>query len=264
MADDVFDMRGKVVVVTGGQGMLGRGFCSALVARGARVASFDVTQNAATAASDSLMVVRADVTDRRSLENALAQVRSKWGVPDGLVNCAALDSPPDAPATQNGPVETYPGDVWDKVMEVNVKGVFQACQVIGGAMHEAKRGAIVNIASIYGIVSPDQRLYEHRRARGEAFFKPAAYSASKSALLNLTRHLATYWAPEGPRVNTLSLGGVFSNQDAQFLERYEYRTPLGRMARAGEYEGALVFLLSAASSYMTGANLVVDGGWTAW
>jgi len=194
----------------------------------------------------------------------LRQVISSWGVPHALINNAALDAPPNAPEEENGPFESYPAGSWDKVMEVNVKGVFLCCQVIGGQMAASGRGSIVNISSIYGMVSPDQRLYEYRRKGGAVFFKPVAYSASKSALLNLTRYLATYWADKGVRVNTLTFGGVFNDQDEQFLKGYCARVPLGRMARENEYDGAIIFLVSDASSYMTGANLIIDGGWTAW
>ena len=149
------------------------------------------------------------------------------------------------------------------MQDVNVNGVFLCCQVFGGRMAAAGRGSVINVSSIYGLVSPDQRIYEYRRGKGEAFFKPAAYAASKSALLNLTRYLATYWAPN-VRVNTVTFAGVFNDQPARFLEEYTKRVPLGRMAREDEYNGAIVFLASDASSYMTGANLVLDGGYTAW
>ncbi len=126
------------------------------------------------------------------------------------------------------------------------------------------RGSIVNISSVYGLLSPVQDLYAFRRERGETFFKPVAYSVSKSAVLNLTRYLATYWAKEGVRVNTLTLAGVFDDQPAEFLQEYEKRVPLGRMLDAKEALGAVVFLASDASSYVTGSNVVVDGGWSAW
>ncbi len=272
MANNLFDISEQVVVLTGGLGQLGRQFTRALLEAGARVAVWDVQGTpayaaerlGALAAAEGLLVLPVDITQRASLEDALQCVTDKWGVPTALVNNAALDSPPNAPAEENGPFETYPESSWDQIMRVNVKGVVLACQVVGGAMARAGRGSVVNISSIYGLVSPDQRLYEYRSVAGQAFFKPAAYAASKSALLNLTRYLVTYWAPCQVRVNTLTFAGVFNGQDPQFLEKYNARVPLGRMAREDEYNGAVIFLISEASAYMTGANMVLDGGWTAW
>ncbi|HZQ05153.1 MAG TPA: SDR family oxidoreductase [Anaerolineae bacterium] len=271
-SNDLFDLRGRVVIITGGLGQLGRQFSRAIAERGGRVAIFDINPNGAAivetmgeqTTKDSFLFASVDVTQRASVEAGLSQVIEKWGVPYALVNNAALDSPPNAPAEENGPFETYPDASWNRVLDVNVTGVFHCCQVIGGKMAKEGRGSIINICSIYGIVSPDQRIYEYRRQAGAPFFKPVAYSVSKSALLNLTRYLATYWAPRNVRVNTLTFAGVFNNQDQEFLKLYIPKVPLGRMAREDEYNGAVVFLISDASSYMTGANLVFDGGFTAW
>jgi NAD(P)-dependent dehydrogenase (short-subunit alcohol dehydrogenase family) len=267
----LFSVSDRVIVVTGALGQLGAQYTRCLHDAGARVAVLDV-QAAARSLPDLLigldpervMLLDADVTSRASLEAALGQIRERWGPPYGLINNAGLDSPPDSPASENGPFETYPEESFDRVMAVNTKGVLLCCQVFGGAMAEVGRGSIVNIGSIYGLVSPVQSLYDYRRFNGETFFKPVAYAVSKSALLNLTRYLATYWAGQGVRVNTLTLAGVERQQDEAFLTGYAARMPLGRMAREDEYNGAIVFLLSDASSYMTGSNLVIDGGWTAW
>jgi NAD(P)-dependent dehydrogenase (short-subunit alcohol dehydrogenase family) len=268
MNDPLFDVAGRVIVVTGGLGQLGRQYTLALAERGARVAVLDLEATAAKmkektqalADGRDVMFVPADVTQRGSLETALARIVEKWETPFGLINNAAIDAPPNAPAAETGPFENYPVESWDKVMEVNATGAFLCCQVFGAAMATAGRGSIINISSIYGVVSPDQRIYEYRAP----FFKPVAYSASKSALLNLTRYLATYWAPKNVRVNTLVLAGVFNNQDERFLAGYQARMPLGRMACETEYNGAIVFLLSDASRYMTGSTVTIDGGWTAW
>ncbi len=272
MPGDLFDVREKIAVVTGGLGQLGRQFSLALADRGARVAVLDMRSDDTFVAQrigersrdEHFLFLAAEVTERASLERARAQINGKWGIPEVLINNAALDSPPNAPASETGPFETYPEVSWDKVLDVNLKGVFLCCQVFGGQMAEAGRGSIINIASIYGLVSPDQRIYEYRRRDGKPFFKPVAYSVSKSGLLNLTRYLATYWAGCGVRVNTLTFAGVFNNQDEQFLQNYTAHVPLGRMAREDEYNGAVIFLASDASSYMTGSNMVIDGGWTAW
>ncbi len=199
-----------------------------------------------------------------AIEESLREVEAEWGVPHLLVNNAALDSPPDAPAEEVGPFETYPESSFDEVLDVNVKGTFLCCQAIGGAMAREGRGSIVNVSSIYGLLSPVQDLYAYRNAAGETFVKPVAYSVSKSAILNLTRYLATYWAAAGVRVNTLTLAGVWNDQPEEFLDAYTARVPMGRMLDAEEALGAVVFLASDAASYVTGSNVVVDGGWSAW
>lgn len=269
MTDALFDLNQRVIAITGGLGQLGRQFARALCERGARIAILDHAEGAALPSEIApfgaqAMILQADVRKRASLEQALSIIEAHWEVPWGLINNAALDSPPDAPLSENGPFETYPETSWDAVMEVNVKGVMQCCQVFGGRMAKLGRGSIVNVASIYGMVSPNQDIYAYRRESGEDFYKPVAYSASKSALYNLTRYLATYWGEAGVRVNTVSFAGVWNNQDPRFMAEYAKRMPIRRMAQPGEYNGTIVYLMSDASSYMTGSNMVVDGGWTAW
>lgn len=257
-----------IVVITGVSGQLGSEYSKTFLSRGACVVGLDMqsTLNSDVLVAtypDKFFFCIADVTDSISLRQALDKTISLYGIPTVLINNAALDSPPSAPTEENGPFEDYPQSSWDKIMDVNVKGTFLCCQVFGGAMAAAGRGSIINISSIYGVVSPDQNIYEYRRTRGETFFKPVAYSVSKSGILNLTRYLATYWAKKNVRVNTLTIAGVFNNQEKEFLDAYCRRIPIGRMAKADEYNGAVLFLASAASGYMTGSNLIVDGGWTA-
>ncbi len=261
MTDQLFDLEGRIAVVTGGLGQLGQVYLSGLVERGMRVASFDVAKGEVP---EGVRAYEVDITERASIEEAVSDVTTRWGVPHVLVNNAGLDSPPDAPAEEVGRFEEYPEEAFTAVMDVNVKGTLLCCQVVGGAMAEAGRGSVVNVSSVYGILSPPQDLYEFRRARGETYFKPVAYSVSKSAILNLTRYLATYWARDGVRVNTLTLAGVWNDQAPEFLEAFASRSPMGRMLDANEALGAVVFLASDASSYVTGSNVVVDGGWSAW
>ncbi len=272
MSDPLFDLSGRVAVVTGGMGQLGAEYAAGLAARGMRVAIFDLATGprpggadlSAALAAGTIRAFVVDVTERGSIERATDDLVAEWGVPHLLVNNAGLDSPPDAPAEEVGSFEEFPVASFDRVMDVNVKGTLLCCQVVGGRMAAAGSGSIVNISSIYGLLSPVQSLYDFRREEGETFVKPVAYSVSKSAVLNLTRYLATYWAASGVRVNTLTLAGVADDQPAAFVEAYSARMPLGRMAQAHEYVGAVVFLASDASSYVTGSNLVVDGGWSAW
>ena len=279
MLDKLFGLYGRTIVVTGGYGQIGRAMANGLVGCGANVAivepnaSDEATAKAFPDAPDDVIkAFSADVTDRASLEAALEAITKHFGTPAGLVNNAALDSPPNSTAAENGPFEDYPAASWERIMDVNVKGVFQCCQVFGKAMADAGKGSIANVASIYGTVSPDQSLYQYRRDRGETFYKPVAYSASKSALYNLTRYLAVYWGPKGVRTNTLTFAGVFNNQDGEFLDNYEKKIPLRRggdydrlrgMALAEDYVGPTAFLMSDASSYANGADFRIDGGFLA-
>lgn len=268
MTDSLFDISQELVLITGVSGQLGAEYAKAFLARGATVIGLDIGSSGqsnalATAYPERYRFIAADVTNKASLQDALTQVEADSGTPTVLINNAAIDSPPSAPPEENGPFEDYPEASWDKVVDVNLKGVYLCCQVFGATMAKAKKGSIINIASIYGVVSPDQNLYEYRRKRGEVFYKPVAYSASKSGILNLTRYLAVYWAKQNVRVNSLTIAGVFNYQEQAFLDVYCGRIPVGRMANADEYNGSVLFLASEASRYMTGHNLVVDGGWTA-
>lgn len=272
--DKLFDLMDRVMVVTGGLGQIGREFCVELHARGAKVAvvnrripSRDELKDRFPVDSGRFAVFKADITKKAELRNALAEIIERWGVaPHALINNAGIDTQPSAPPEVSGPFEFFPEDVWREVVEVNLTGTFLACQVFGAAMAEAGRGSIVNVSSIYGVVSPVQDIYAYKKEKtGVPFIKPVAYSASKSGLTNLTHYLGTYWAKKGVRCNMLVPSGVFRpTQDPEFVKNYTDRMPIGRMAAADEYNGALVFLVSDASKYMTGTQLVVDGGWTAW
>jgi len=266
-----FGLEGQVAVVTGAGGKLGSVWIEALAAAGATVFGLDLP-GAPTPAALEPLVVRAlagcvrlgtgDVTSRVSLEAARDWVIGTAGPPAILVNNAGIDTPPSAAGTGFS-IETMPVDAWRPVLEVNLLGAFQASQVFGAPMLERRRGSIVNIGSLYASVSPDPRFYEHIPL-DPPFLKPPAYGASKGALVNLTRYLATHWAPFGVRVNALSPGGVLGGQDAEFRRKFTARVPLGRMAEADDLAGPLLFLASDASRYVTGIELRVDGGFTAW
>ncbi|MFQ5563986.1 MAG: SDR family oxidoreductase [Parvularculaceae bacterium] len=278
--ESLFSLEGRTIVVTGGYGQIGRALTAAFVDAGAKVAVIEPDADAdqtercfgALASSSRLAAFQADVTDRTALAGACAALIERFGPPHGLVNNAALDSPPDSPPEETGPFEFYPESSWDRVMDVNVKGVFLACQAFGAVMAKERRGAIVNVGSVYGAVSPDQSLYEYRRARSDEFYKPVAYAASKSALYNLTRYIAVYWGPKNVRANTVTFAGIFNHQDPAFLERYGAKIPLrkdasegarGGMADPSDAVGPVAYLLSDAAGYMTGADLRVDGGFLA-
>lgn len=267
-----FSLKERVAVITGGAGLLGREFAMALAGAGARVALADVDEARATAVAGEVkketggdvLALRVDVTDPESTRQMAQAVVGRFGALDVLVNNAAINPVPQPnPGGSVNAFETFPLDAWNRSLGVDLTGMALCAQAVSGPMLKQKRGVIINISSTYGLVGPDQRIYK-KPGETHAFIKPVTYSVTKSAVLGLTRYLATYWAGKGIRVNALSPGGVFNGQDPHFVEEYSHRTPLGRMAEKSELRGPIVFLASDASSYMTGANLVVDGGWTAW
>jgi len=257
-------LENKVTLITGAGSGIGRATALLFASEGAQVMVSDVDEDAAVITADivrkcggAVDICIGDVTEEGEAARIVQQTITQFGQLQVLVNSAGITA-------RNLPSDSKPFDVWRRVIDVNLKGVFLSCQILGSAMAQSGRGSIINIGSIYGILSPDQRLYEYRRNSDEVFFKPVAYSASKSGIYGLSRYLATYWANNNVRVNTLTLGGVFNNQDKEFLDEYHKKVPLGRMAKSEEYGGAIIFLLSSASSYMTGTNMIMDGGLSAW
>ena len=274
MADALFGLDGKVVVVTGALGQLGSALTRELLDRGARVAALARTAPEAGSAAlgdladhPHLRYASVDITDADSIERGLGEVLAPWGAPDGLVNNAGIDTQPSAPPEVSGPFEQFPAEVFREVVETNLTGTFLMTQAVGRRMREAGRpGSIVNVGSIYGMVSPVQDIYAYKEEQtGVPFIKPVAYAASKSGVYNLTRYCATYWGRQGIRVNTLTPSGIGRDtQDETFRANYTARIPIGRMASTDDFLAPVVYLLGDGSRYMTGANLVVDGGWTAW
>lgn len=269
---DRFDLTGRTAIVTGGGGILGQGFCDVLAAYGAAVAVFDVNDLAAGKTVDAIraarpkaraMAVTCDVSNPASVSEAVSRVVREYGGVDILHNNAATKT--GNLADFFTPFEDYRLETWREVMGVNIDGMFLMAQAAGKQMvAQGGGGSIVQTASIYGVVAPDQRIYEGSQYLGRPINTPAVYSASKAAVIGLTRYLAAYWAPHGIRVNTLTPGGVESGQNDVFSRKYSARVPLARMASADEMQSALLFLASDASSYMTGQNLVIDGGLTCW
>ena len=266
-----FGLDGRVAVVTGALGNLGPVWAQGLLEAGAIVVGLDLppaTPNAAfgqlqsTYGESRLCLIGASVTDRNALLSARERVLAGFGVPHVLVNNAGIDAPPN-PSGGGYRLDEIPFDLNRRIFDVNTLGLFQVAQIFGTEMVKAGRGSVINIGSLYASVSPDPRFYDHIES-DPPFLKPPAYGASKAAVVNLTKYLATAWGPYGVRVNTLSPGGVLGKQDEQFMRKFCDRVPLGRMAVYGDLIGPLQFLASDASAYVTGAELRVDGGFTAW
>jgi NAD(P)-dependent dehydrogenase (short-subunit alcohol dehydrogenase family) len=262
---------GKVCVVTGALGLIGSALARGLADAGGRVVITDLDHGACVDRAHALgadaLGQGADITQPASLAALLGAILDRFGRLDVLVNNAAIDDKFTADAADESRFERYPLARWQRALDANVTGMFLACQTLGAAIAQRatpdRPGSIINVSSIYGVVAPDQGLY--RRPDGsQAFWKSPAYPTAKAAVLGFTRYLAAYWGAAGVRVNALSPGGVENGQDAFFVEQYTRKVPLGRMATARDYVGATVFLASDASAYMTGANLIVDGGFTAW
>lgn len=267
----MYDLSGRAAVVTGGAGLLGAGFCRTLACAGAHVVVSDLNFESAARVAEELckeglsaVPVKTDVTRVESVREMVATALETFGRLDVLVNSAALDPKfdPSHGKVYTNSFEDYPLEEWNQALNVNLTGVFLSCQAAARPMLSQGSGSIINICSTYGLVGPDQRIYEKE---GEPTrYKPAYYSTTKAGILGFTRYLAAYYAGKNLRVNALTPGGVFNGHDEVFERAYSARTILGRMAHKHEMNGALLFLASDASSYMTGSNLVVDGGWTAW
>ncbi len=267
---DLFDLKGRTAVVTGGCGILGRRFTEGLAEFGAKVAIIDL--DAASGSDRGFGTIRALRHRRKGLRlrhhaagndpPAADAIEADLGPVSILLNNAASKTR-DVDAFF-APVATFSAETWREIMSVNLDGMFNVAQVFGTLMAERGYGSIVQTASIYGLMAPDQRIYEGSEYLGRAINTPAVYTASKAGVIGLTKHLATYWGAQGVRVNTLTPGGVESGQNDTFKQRYGARVPLGRMARADEMVGAVLFLVSDAASYVTGQNIAVDGGLSAW
>ena len=269
-----FDLTGRVAVVTGGVGLLGTEFCKTLAEAGAAVVVVDLNVSASQAVADSLtnggykaLAVPTNITQPDEVNALVEKTLSTFGRLDILVNSAALDPKFDPDAVNKGitpgAFEDYPLDLWNSALNVNLTGMFlmtQAC--VKPMIEQGKKGSIINICSTYGLNGPDQRIYIKDGER--VAFKPVYYTVTKAGVMGFTKYLAAYYAGTEIRVNALTPGGVFNDHEEYFVKNYSAKTILGRMAEKDEMNGALLFLASDASSYMTGSNLVVDGGWTVW
>ena len=266
----LFDLTGRNIIVTGSSGILGSQYADTLSQAGANVILVDINdknnnleKTLRKKYKTNAKFYCADISIEKNVLSLKKNILTDFKKIDGLINNAAYTNIDAIKNSDNisAPFEKFSFQLWKKMLDVNLSGVFNCCKVFGSQMVKQRKGTIVNIASIYGIVGNDQRIYGNSKINS-----PVSYAAAKGGIIALTRYLAAYWYGKNIRVNTLTPGGVIdeSYQSKEFIKKYSEKTILGRMARSDEYNGALLFLMSDASSYMTGANLVIDGGWTAW
>ena len=266
----LFDLTGRNIIITGSSGTLGSQYADTLSQVGANVILIDINnknnnldKTLRKKYKTKARFYCADISIEKNVLSLKKNILIDFKKIDGLINNAAYTNIDAIKNSDNisAPFEKFSFQLWKKMLDVNLSGVFNCCKVFGSQMVKQRKGAIVNIASIYGIVGNDQRIYGNSKINS-----PVSYAAAKGGIITLTRYLAAYWHGKNIRVNTLTPGGVIdeSYQSKEFIKKYSEKTILGRMARSDEYNGALLFLMSDASSYMTGANLVIDGGWTAW
>ena len=262
---NLFDLSNRVAIVTGGAGLLASEHAIALAAYGAKVILADFNKDKCEAAVETLQqndvaatAKYCDVTSKESWEKLLEEVIKEFGQVDILVNNAGFTNQSKS-ANFDASFENFPLEDWNAIMNVNLTGTFLGCQVVGKHMLENGKGSIINIASLYGVVSPNHKIYP-----GTGISQPVAYSVSKHGVVSLTKYLATLWAEKGVRVNALTPGGIFNDHKGLFLERFKQLNPIGRMSDKTELRGGIVYLASDASSHVVGHNLIIDGGWTAW
>ena len=269
---DLFDLTGRIAVITGGAGLLGRKHADAIAECGGIPVLLDISgeaaKNSAAEIGGEALGLAVDITEEASVDNALAKVKQKFGRIDVLVNNAANNPKMEVGGITDKPwsrLENFPTEFWNNDINVGLTGAFLCSRIFGSEMASQGGGVILNIASDLGLIAPDQRIYrEQGRTESAQRVKPVSYSVVKAGLIGLTRYLATYWADQGVRANSLVAGGVYNGQDEAFVERLTNLIPMGRMADKDEYKAAVAFLVSDASSYMTGSNLVIDGGRTVW
>jgi NAD(P)-dependent dehydrogenase (short-subunit alcohol dehydrogenase family) len=263
--NNLFDLTGKIALITGGSGLLASEHAIALAAYGAKVIISDVNVDSCNEKKEKLKgigveveVLQLDVTSKENWTSVVNQIVEKHKRIDVLINNAGFTNQSKTSSFDTS-FENFPLEDWNAIMNVNLTGTFLGCQVVGVQMLKQEKGSIINIASLYGVVSPNHKMYP-----GTGISQPVAYSVSKHGVVSLTKYLATLWAEKGIRVNSLTPGGIFNGHDGLFLERFKNLNPIGRMSDKSELRGGIVYLASEASSHVVGHNLIIDGGWTAW